>query len=307
MHYHGTRYVARAARLILLVDAAETFSETRVPIVGWNRAVLRRDMRQYVDDLWASSGLSPLERELCAAMTREVAGWCPETAERITGEGLDTAFRPYDLLKRIAKERQWNGGQAADWRFGSLDQYDLRELTHPAHAIACSDTREVRRRLWRAQLEVLFPVLEMVRTEFAERYPELLQNLAMEDGKLVINRDGSALNPLDLDIGPMVYWLTAQRGNRLSVDQIQLLRGVGEARKSLAHCKAITASGWNGIRERLIGFIDGGMDIRGAEFMRLAAHIQRRDPQADAMSGSTSSAVGTPPGLRPRLAAPGGR
>src|SRR5207244_3973006 len=109
-----------------------------------------------------------------------------------------------------------------------------------AHAVASGDTREVRRRLWRAQLEVLFPVLEIIRTEFAQRYPELLQNLAMEDGRLVTNKSGSALNPFDIDIGPMVYWLTTQRANRLSVDQTQLLRAVGEARKSLAHCRAIT-------------------------------------------------------------------
>jgi hypothetical protein len=122
-------------------------------------------------------------------------------------------------------------------------------------------------------LEVLFPVLEEIRAEFALKYPELLQNIIMENGKIMVNKGGSALNPLDVDIGPMVHWLTTQHGNRLSVRQTQLLRAVGEVRKSLAHCKPITGSTWKSVREHLIEVIDGGVDIRGTEFMRLAAHV----------------------------------
>ena len=208
-HYHATRYTPGRPRFVLFVEAAESVEGAHaVPVFRWSGVVGRYEMRQYVDDLWASTYLPPLERDLCSAMTREVSCWCPETAERIAEGGIEIAFRPYDLLKHIAAERQWDAAKIAEWTLGTLDWYDHIEVVHPAYAVVSGNSREIRDRLWRAQLEVLFPVLNSVRIAFAQQYPELFQNLVLQDGKLCPVQGAATLNPLDIDIGPMVHWLT---------------------------------------------------------------------------------------------------
>jgi hypothetical protein len=220
-------------------------------------------------------------------MTREVSCWCPETAERIAEGGIEIAFRPHELLKRIAAERQWDAVKSAEWALGTMDWYDHLEVVHPAYAVVSGNSREIRNRLWRAQLEVLFPVLNSVRIAFAQQYPELLQNLVFQDdGKLCLLQGAKTLNPLDIDIGPMVHWLTTQRSNRLSGPQLQLLRAVAEIRNCLAHCRPI--SGWKGMRTPLIDVFDSGLELRRSQFITIGTGLTR-----GVRRGAGFAAVGT--------------
>ena len=58
--------------------------------------------------------------------------------------------------------------------------------------------------LWCAQMEVLFPVMELARFELAQRYERLLAGVPYE-------RNGGVGEPLDVDVGRLAYRLVFRR------------------------------------------------------------------------------------------------
>ena len=112
-HHHETRETPGSPRLLLVAPAGDPPSSEvigNLMIFQWRDRVGRLDMYLYAAALWEGRALGALERELCVAQTREVAGWCPETAECIAAAGPAPAFDPAPVLAgkitRAALDRQ---------------------------------------------------------------------------------------------------------------------------------------------------------------------------------------------------------
>jgi hypothetical protein len=233
-HYHATRTKGGAPRLLLVLDAAcpaEAAAIGAAPVLQWRDPVTRLDMHLYSAELWSHRDLSALERELCVVLTREIAAWCPELAERLAEAGPEAAFNPLPLLLRMAGDRTWEGRTLCRWELGSQHRRDGIVLSHAALLAACGDGREIRRRIWRAQVEVLFPVVEQIRAELAARYAPLLVGVC--DAVT-----GLACDPLDVDIGPLASRLVNAAG--VSGVHRRLAAAIRDVRRPLAHLEPVS-------------------------------------------------------------------
>ena len=75
------------------------------------------------------------------------------------------------FLRTIAIERGWKPDAPAElrWELGIEDSIGGRRRPHSAFVALCGDGTEIDRRLWRAQLRVLFPAIEEVRLALLPR------------------------------------------------------------------------------------------------------------------------------------------
>lgn len=245
-HYHASRDGPGSARLILVLPAEAPIGHEDIgslPVLDWRDRISRLDMHLFAAMLWDTRDLPLLERDLCIALTREVAGCCPNLAERIADAGPAAAFEPGPVLARFAGERGWSGVGDARWVDGTADRRDGVEMTHAAFAWARRDERTVQRCLWRAQHEVLFPVIEALRHELAVRYR----------GQLA----GAAHEPLDIDIGPLARNLDSIPDVRRSHREIaNLIHGL---RNDLAHLRPLSRA--RALHSHLVDAVANGLRI----------------------------------------------
>lgn len=77
-------------------------------------------------------------------------------------EALEHILNPGQILKHIAKQRAWAPASAAVccWHTGMKDHVDGREQIHSAALCLNDGNKEIERRIWLAQVKVIFPLLE---------------------------------------------------------------------------------------------------------------------------------------------------
>ena len=124
--------------------------------------VSRLDMQLYVS---AHKGaindqdlLENLKSELVVALAQWDGGLANDLRDRSFEELLD-----HSLLKQVASERGWGQSagtcNGASWEQGSAHRIGGRVILHSS-ICALVDTKELSRRLWQAQLRVLYPFVE---------------------------------------------------------------------------------------------------------------------------------------------------
>jgi len=254
-HYHATRQAAGAARLLLVVDASESL-DTRetgaAPLIDWKDAVRRLDMHLYAAQLLTNRSMSLLERELCTTMTREIAAWCPDVAEQMAEAGPQQSFQPIPILRCLAEQRQWTETTPASWSHGTLNyQYGIGVL-HAALAAARGDVREIDRRLWRAQLEVLFPILEQLRAQLALRYSGQLRAI-VDDAP-----EPAPSDPLEWDIGPLAHRLVTAPNVRGA--HRRLAAAMRDLRRPLAHLRPVSRG--LALAPAIVQAVNEGLELR---------------------------------------------
>lgn len=146
-------------------------------------------------------------------------------AVSIESAGPAAAFAPWEILGDIRRQRGWDKSGARDWLSGALDHRGNAALLHAAAA----PHEEVNRRIWRAQLEVLFPVLEVLRSDLARRYAARMALPA---------RGGAQADFKGMDIGPLVHQLRLLPS--ASPQDREVAEAMITARNALAHCEPVT-------------------------------------------------------------------
>lgn len=133
------------------------------------------------------------------------------------------------LLAAYAEKRGWLPADAQDpqWTTGLVDEMDDLPILHPAVLALQSDTKELDRRLWRAQLPVVFPYIEDVRTQAVETMRPMI-HLPFTTSYEVIT------DARDLEIGPL---LSIARTHQASQELIRRLDCLARMCHALAHLK----------------------------------------------------------------------
>jgi hypothetical protein len=106
------------------------------------------------------------------------------------------------------------------------------------------NTAEINRRIWSAQVQTLFPIIEMERIEIINRYHVSIQQ-ALQDEKA--SQYGKVItDPIEVELGTLCYLMTRRKEDALyslyipdetSRDRIRFLH---ECRNKLAHVECCT-------------------------------------------------------------------
>ena len=167
-------------------------------------------------------------RSLLATTVAQVAAWDIETAERLLNEETKVILNPSSMLRSFAREKSWTSDTPVRWDLGTAS---MDGSPHAALASLDDPPREIRRRVWAAQLSVLLPAIDRRRIKIIEEHYE---QLAV---RLELEGNGTD-NPFDLDIGNLTHLI-----NRPGFDDAiyRQVTDLNSWRNDLAHLKPLSA------------------------------------------------------------------
>ena len=135
----------------------------------WSGYVDLLDMQLYAASLLESDQRDRLRRDIAAMTIAALAQWDADLAHELAREEVKALFHPFEVLANYARERGWEESAVeGDWLAGTREMYGGRQCVHSALLAVAGDRREIERRLWRAQIGVLFPFLEEQRLALIE-------------------------------------------------------------------------------------------------------------------------------------------
>jgi hypothetical protein len=213
--------------------AAEAAGDVALTVRRWRGVVgpldLSLDLARLVDD----RPENPLHRKLRLALALELAGSDAALARELVRLELLTLIEPHQTLVQAALRRGWAGdGLAkAGWEDGVMDDFDGAEWVHPAVQAVRGDVAAVRRRVWRAEVGVLYPFVEEQRLRLVPQVRPFLR-LPVETSY------GPVEDAADLELGQLVYFL---RGRKVPPPLWRVLTRLKDMRHALAHLEPVPA------------------------------------------------------------------
>jgi hypothetical protein len=172
-----------------------------------------------------------LHRRLALAVACELAGTDAALARALAGLGLRQLLEPQEFLRADAARRGWNADRARrpNWEDGMIDGVNGEDVVHSVALAVRGDDAEVRRRIWQAEVAVLYPFLEEQRLRLLPRLRPYLR-LPVE------TTYGPVDDIFDLELGQLVHFL---RGRNLPRELWRLLNLLTDMRHALAHLRPV--------------------------------------------------------------------
>jgi hypothetical protein len=242
--YEGvSRAVPPARRTHFLVPLTDRASLLEPPeAIGiskrtWDGWIKPSDMRFY-SYLRVEERRSTLETELTFALVAELAGWDPELCEWLAPFPLEQLTQPLDQLIEFAGQRKWNARSVdtthRGWSNGYCHTIGGSTTLHTSILALLSQSSEIDRLVWRAEVGVLMPYIEEQRQDLLKRYQRSLWvPFTTKNNELIENI-------FDLEIGHMEYQLSASSDvKREEVNWVSVLK---RARNCLSHLEPVTSN-----------------------------------------------------------------
>lgn len=197
--------------------------------------VERIDATLYAWLLLNDTKMPRLEKSLAAASIAAVALWDTELAERLADEPIDRILHPEPVLEDLANERNWTalpeGDEPQLWAMGAKCGVDDVLRLHSAALAAGGCRADVERRIWSAQVGVLFPFVEESRQRIVEELASVLQVPFTTDRGDVIE------NLRDLEIGHIEWQLGGLR--HVGAERMRAVKKLKLVRNALSHLEIV--------------------------------------------------------------------
>jgi hypothetical protein len=191
------------------------------------------DALLYAADLFQSRELASVTKQVAVAVVASLALWDPVVGDYFADQSLDTILQPEDALQELAQDWDWLASSIpiqleAAWEAGLLDCVDGGIFVHSVALALHESHTEIRRRVWRGELEVLLPLVE-------ERRLDLATTLSNRGDVVFLNQDGGVISDIGaLEIGPLAWHILRLRTPDARVLQRQAT-WLRDIRNALAH------------------------------------------------------------------------
>ena len=195
----------------------------------WHGVVQPWDMAAYVASLIDETTLSSMERQLLISTVVELARWDLRLATLLASLPLRELLTPRDTLLQFARDHGWEGRDGWPQCQPFHDTWNELPCWHSAVVALRNDHDETERRLWQAQVAVLFPFLEIQRRQLLEKYRAQLRLPHRRPNGTTVQRHE------DLELGDLVH-LSRLRAFRPR--DPQEVESFGQLRNKLAHLEA---------------------------------------------------------------------
>ncbi len=201
-------------------------------VFRWSDTLDALDMTLFAASQLAAKSLPALERQLYLSLLAELSGWDTEACSLLASQTLETLLSPSVFLRRLASQRGWSASAPTEswWELGIENSVNGFAERHSAFIALCGDERELDRRIWRAQLRVLFPAIEELRLALL---PQLRRFLRFP----VQTPFGIVREIEDLEIGQLAHQLLGARNLDRQTREIILL--LKDLRHALAHLEPV--------------------------------------------------------------------
>ena len=206
-------------------------ADAALAVWRWQGRVDRLDMNLYIDRVLSSRFPHPLHHQVALSVVTELAGADAQLCQHLATQDLATIMAPFQCLKDFAVARGWTTAscEQPNWAEGTIDRVNGASMVHSAAIAARGDRVELRRRVWRGQVSVLYPFIEQQRINIIPLIRGYLR-LPVE------TTYGKVDDAEDLEVGQLLYFL---RGNRIPPRLWKLLSLLTEMRHALAHLQTV--------------------------------------------------------------------
>ncbi len=213
-----------------------SLSDVLLKFVHWDGVIDLLDMTVFAHSIFKYKAWGPVKKELAISICTELAQWDVELCEILSNRSFEELLSPYSILEEVGKFRGWNlcdsSTQDELWQAGIIHSFNGSNHYHSSYCVLNGNIKVIEKRLWKAQMKVLFPYLEIQRQKFLEEYGhKLLLPHVTSNGEVIENL-------YDLELGHIDYQLHTNYD--ISNQKIRkVIRRLKEIRNSLAHSRAI--------------------------------------------------------------------
>jgi len=239
---HELRYLCSG--FIAAQSDLDLFQELRLELVihlGMWDAALCHELRYLCSGFIAAQSDLDLFQELRLELVIHLGMWDAALCQDLSRQPLRELLNPMSLLRSWAEALGWNAGDTVEDRTaetrlsGRSGTFTGGNLAHSAMAALRGDQREINRRLWKAQIAVIFPYIEERRAYWVEKTRHLLRP-PFQTGP-----DSKVNSAEDLEIGQLLYFIRA-RGQENAFGSLREVIWLKEARHKLAHLEVLDAA-----------------------------------------------------------------
>jgi len=198
----------------------------------WDSRVTRIDMLLYAS--YAFRRNADVRSDISTHVAASLACYDPTVVDRLASIGLDEILDPLVVREYLGSENGWRSDGDPCWQDGSMATVDGVDVVHSGHPSCAA----IPWRIWRAQLEVLFPVLELRRLELISLFKDSLE------AQTGLDRQNYVRSIEELGLGEIHWQLTRlfRSGRRLvDLKELGIIGTWREIRNLLAHNRVVSA------------------------------------------------------------------
>ena len=225
--------------LVVLIDSkllgALPRADVLLSVHSWHKVVERFDIELHAYLKVRYKSWSQLRKDLAVAICAEMSMWDLGVCDWLLRKPFETLLDPAPLMIEIGHQRGWNDLDVEDkdllWREGVRQRFDGMSVVHPVFAAVHKNKDCIRHLLWKAELRILFPYIEMLRQKILKKYRRFIR-LPHEghDGRRVTNL-------LDMEITNIEYQWRQVVG--IPPEIRRLITVMLEVRNNLAHLEPV--------------------------------------------------------------------
>ena len=229
-----TVFVAKLAGSTAL-NPPET--EHLLSIRRYDGFVEKTDILLYAATVYADRSLGSVQKQLSMSLCAELSQWDVQLCDELAKLPFMNLLDPKQILIPISKDMKWHKMSSLDdrdklWAEGIVHKMDGQDIFHSAYLAGKSNERALNQRLWRAELAVLFPLIE-------EKRQSIIQELSSSLQIPYIGPTGGRIDDVrDLEIGHIYSQLQMKSANYLQ-DYRKQVRKLRILRNALAHLENI--------------------------------------------------------------------
>jgi hypothetical protein len=185
--------------------------------------------------------------ELKMALSAQLAQWDPRLCEEFSDRDIGSIMR---RVTAVGALKAGDNAHAADdhdegWARGVLQRRDGEAVFHSGWVARDTASHEFERRVWSAQVQVLFPLIEQLRRQSIDRYSSRFR-MPVQVGDTEFVSD-----PYELEI-TMVHRIVS-RLSGIPQNVVRLLENAREFRNALAHLEPLTIQQLLAFEPTLVG------------------------------------------------------
>lgn len=235
------RLVEELDRTVFLI-VTEGFSprllaspETYLRIHTYEGYARPHDCYMYAWILLGAEERQDWQTELKMALCAHLAQWDPRLCEVLCNHDIGSILQPESSIAvlPIGLDLDAHSDVEERWAMGILQRRDGQHIYHSGCVAKDTKSQEFQRRVWAAQVQVVFPLIEQVRRQAIERYGSRIR-------LPILVGEGQYVNDLyELEIA-MVRRVISQVGG-IPREVLRLLDQAWEFRNALAHLQPLSA------------------------------------------------------------------
>lgn len=147
-------------------------SETHLRVHTYEGYARPHDCYMYAWVLLGAEEKQAWRTELKIALCAQLAQWDPHLCEALSDRDIRSILDPGSSVVALPVAEDANAVADADdgWARGILQRCDGQVVYHSGWIARDTASQEFQRRVWAAQVQVIFPLIEQVRRQAIERY-----------------------------------------------------------------------------------------------------------------------------------------